>query len=126
METRKMQCMLLLYVDEAGWPQLTPAQQEAGLAAYQAYTEALSKAGVLRGVNRLHASPGASTVRLGTNGKPQVLDGPFADSKEQLGGYYVIEVPDVDAAISWAARCPTADHGVVEVRALYDQPDGKA
>lgn len=118
-----MQCMLLLYVDEAGWPQLTPAQQEVGMAAYNAYTEALTKAGILRGVNRLHSSSGASTVRI-ADGKPRVLDGPFVDSKEQLGGYYVIEVPDLDAAISWAARCPTADHGVVEVRPLYDQPSG--
>jgi len=111
----------LLYVNEAGWPELTPAQQEAGMAAYNAYTEALTKAGILRGVNRLHASTGASTVRL-ADGKPQVLDGPFADSKEQLGGYYVIEAPDIDAAIAWAARCPAADHGVVEVRELFDQP----
>ena len=65
-----MQCMLLLYVDEAGWPQLTPAQQEVGMAAYNAYTEALTKAGVLRGVNRLHSSLRAShraydvTIRL--------------------------------------------------------------
>jgi hypothetical protein len=116
-----MQCMLLLHVEEAGWPKLTPAEQEQGMAAYNAYTEALTKAGILRGVNRLHPSSGAATVRI-ANGKPQVLDGPFVDSKEQLGGYYVIEVPDLDAAISWAARCPTASHGVVEVRALFDLP----
>jgi hypothetical protein len=114
--------MLMLYVDETGWPKLTPAQQEEGMAAYFAYTEALTKAGILRGVNRLRPSSGATTVRE-VNGKAQVLDGPFADSKEQLGGYYVIEVPDVDAAISWAARCPAANHGVVEVRELFDQPD---
>jgi hypothetical protein len=116
-----MQCMLMLYVDEAGWPTLTPAQQEQGMAAYFAYTEALTKAGIFRGTHRLHPSSGATTVRV-TNGKPQVLDGPFVDSKEQLGGYYIIEVPDLDAAISWAARCPTVTHGVVEVRELFDQP----
>jgi hypothetical protein len=118
---RKMQCMLMLYVEEAGWPKLTPAEQEQGMAAYNAYTEALTKAGILRGVNRLQPSSGATTVRI-ADGKPQVLDGPFVDSKEQLGGYYVIEVPDLDAAISWAARCPTATHGVVEVRELFDKP----
>ena len=120
-----MQCMLMLYVDEAGWPKLTATQQEVGMAAYLAYTEALTKAGILRGVNRLHPSSGATTVRI-ADGKPQVLDGPFVDSKEQVGGYYVIEVPDLDAAISWAARCPAADHGVVEVRPLYDLPSGNA
>jgi len=53
------------------------------------------------------------------NGKTQVLDGPFADTKEQLGGYYLIEVPDLDAALSWAAKCPAASHGSVEVRAIW-------
>jgi hypothetical protein len=57
-------------------------------------------------------------VRL-ANGKSQVLDGPYTDSKEQIGGYYMINVPDLDAALSWAARCPTADHGVVEVRPIW-------
>jgi len=57
-------------------------------------------------------------VRL-TNGKPQVLDGPYADSKEQVGGYFIIDVPDLDSAISWAARCPTASHGVVELRPFW-------
>ena len=51
--------------------------------------------------------------------KPQVLDGPYIDSKEQLGGYYLIEAPDLDAAISWAARCPGASHGTVEVRPIW-------
>jgi hypothetical protein len=112
-----MQYMLMLYVNEAGWPRLTKAEQEQGMAAYVAYTEALTKAGVFVGTNRLHPSTTATTVRV-ANGKTQVLDGPYADSKEQLGGYYVIDVADLDAAISWAARCPTAGHGVVEVRPL--------
>jgi hypothetical protein len=79
----------------------------------------VTKAGALKGANRLQASPAATTVRV-ANGKSQVLDGPYADSKEQLGGYYVIDVADLDAAISWAARCPAASHGVVEVRPLWD------
>jgi hypothetical protein len=58
-------------------------------------------------------------VRI-ANGKSQVLDGPYVDSKEQLGGYFLIDVPDLDAAISWAARCPAAGHGVVEVRPIWD------
>ena len=114
-----MQYLLMLYVNEAGWPMLTKAQQEQGVAAYVAYTEALKKAGVLVGSNRLQASSAATRVRL-ADGKSQVLDGPYADSKEQLGGYYLINVPDLDAAISWAARCPAAGHGVVEVRPIWD------
>jgi hypothetical protein len=113
-----MQYILMLYVNEAGWPKLTKAEQEQGMAAYSAYTEALTKAGVLKGASRLQPSSSATTVRV-ANGKPQVLDGPYVDSKEQLGGYYMIAVPDLDAAISWAARCPAASHGIVEVRPLW-------
>jgi len=112
-----MQYLLMLYVNEAGWPRLTQAEQEQGIAAYVAYTEALKKAGVFKGTNRLQPSSSATTVRV-ADSKSQVLDGPYADSKEQLGGYYLIEVPDLDAAISWAARCPAAGHGVVEVRPI--------
>lgn len=113
-----MQYLLMLYVDQAGWSKLTPAEQEQGVAAYSAYTGALTKAGVLQGANRLRPTTAATTVRL-ANGKAQVLDGPYAESKEQLGGYYLIDVPDLDAAISWAARCPAASHGVVEVRPIW-------
>src|SRR5262249_39784759 len=112
-----MQYMLMIYANEAGWNKLSPAQQEQGLAAYNAYTEALKKADVLRGATRLGPSSAATTVRV-TDGKSQVLDGPYPDSKEQLGGYFLIEVPDLDAAISWASRCPGASHGVVEVRPI--------
>jgi hypothetical protein len=116
-----MQYMLLLYSSEDGWAKLTPAEQERGVAAYNSYTEALKKAGALSGANRLQPISAATTVRL-ANGKPQVLNGPFADSKEQLGGYYLIDVPDLDAALSWAARCPGAGHGVVEVRPVWAMP----
>ena len=113
-----MQYLLMLYVNEAGWLKLTKAEQEQGVAAYTAYTESLTKAAVLKGSNRLQPSSSATTVRA-ANGKTQVLDGPYADSKEQLGGYYLIDVPDLDAALSWAARCPAVGHGIVEVRPLW-------
>ncbi len=113
-----MQYLLMLYVNEAGWPKLSKAEQEQGVAAYTAYTEALTKAGVLKGANRLQPSSSATTVHI-TNAKTQVLDGPYVDSKEQLGGYYLIDVSDLDAALSWAARCPAVGHGVVEVRPLW-------
>jgi hypothetical protein len=113
-----MQYILMLYVNEAGWEKLNKAEQEQGVAAYTAYTQALTKAGVFKGRQRLQPSSAATTVRL-ANGKPQVLDGPYADSKEQLGGYFAIDVPDLDAALAWASRCPTAGHGVVEVRPFW-------
>jgi hypothetical protein len=114
-----MQYILMDYVHEAGWPALTKAEQEYWLGAYIAYVEAMSKAGVLKSSTGLQTTSTATTVRV-ASGKTQVLDGPYADSKEQLGGFHIIDVPDLDAAISWAARCPTALHGVVEVRPLNE------
>jgi hypothetical protein len=117
-----MQCILMLYQDEAGfWFKLTPAEQKQWTAAYEEYVEALNEAGVLKGMNRFQVYLTAKTVRI-TDGKSEVMDGPYADSKEQLGGYFIIDVPDLDAAISWAARCPAASHGVVEVRPLWAGP----
>lgn len=120
-----MQYLLMLYADETGWSKMTKSQQEQGYAAYMAYTEALKKAGVWKGSNRLQPISAATTVRV-TDGKSQVLDGPYIDSKEQLGGYYLIDVPDLDSAISWAARCPAASHGVVEVRPVWALPTAAA
>ena len=113
-----MQYLLMIYSNEAGWSKMSKAEQEKGMAAYTAYTEALTKAGVLKGSNRLQPISTATTVRV-ADGKSQVLDGPYVDSKEQLGGYFLIDVPNLDAAISWAARCPGASHGVVEVRPIW-------
>lgn len=114
-----MQYVLLDYVNEAGWPVLTRAEQEHWLGAYRAYMEAMNQAGVLKSSSGLHPTSSATTVRV-ANEKPQVLDGPYADTKEQLGGFHIIEVADLDAAISWAARSPTALHGVVEVRPMME------
>jgi hypothetical protein len=114
-----MKYLLMIYANEAGWSKMTKAEQEQGVAAYTAYTEALTKAGVLAGSNRLQPISSATTVRL-ANGKPQVLDGPYAETKEQLGGYYLIDVPNLDAALSWAGRCPATGHGVVEVRPVWE------
>jgi len=80
----------------------------------------MTKAGVLTGGTGLQPTSTATTVRV-ANGKTQVLDGPYADSKEQLGGFRIIDVTDLDAALAWAARCPTALHGVVEVRPIMDK-----
>jgi hypothetical protein len=115
-----MKYILMDYVREAGWPQLTKADKEHWLGAYMAYVEAMKKAGVLRNSTGLQPTSTATTVRT-VNGKTQVLDGPYTDSKEQLGGFHIIDVADLDAALSWAARCPTALHGVVEVRPIMDR-----
>ena len=113
-----MQYLLMLYANENGWSQMTPADQQQAVAAYGAYTQALKTAGALVGSNRLQASSTATTVRV-ADGKSQVLDGPYVDSKEQLAGYYLIDVPDLDAALAWAARCPGASHGTIEVRPVW-------
>jgi hypothetical protein len=116
-----MQYLLMIYSEEGGWDKMTKAEQEQGLASFNAYNEALTKGGALRGKNRLQPSSAATTVRV-TDGKPHVLDGPYADTKEQLGGYYLIEAPDLDAAIAWAARCPGAHYGTMEVRPIWPMP----
>jgi hypothetical protein len=116
-----MQFLLTLYSDESTWPKMTEAQQKEGYAAYMAYTEALKKARAYVGSNRLKPTPTANTVRV-TDGRTQVLNGPYVDSKEQLAGYYLIEAADQDAALTWAARCPGASHGTVEVRPIWPTP----
>jgi hypothetical protein len=116
-----MQYLFLLYANEGGWQRLSEAEKQQGMAAYMAYTQALKKEGVLVGSNRLQPVGTATTVRV-SDGKSQVLDGPYADTKEQLGGYYLVDVPDLDAALAWAARCPGAGHGTIEVRPVWPSP----
>jgi hypothetical protein len=113
-----MEYMLLIHADPAGLQALRDAEQATAIAAYGAYTEALQKAGVLRGGNRLRNQDMAATVRV-RNGKTEVLNGPYAETREQLAGYYLIDVPDLDTALSWAARCPGASHGALEVRPVW-------
>jgi hypothetical protein len=112
-----MQFMLMDYVKEAGWTELPKEEQKQWLGAYTAYLEAMANAGVLKGTQGLMPTSTATTVRV-VDGKAQVLDGPYAESKEQFAGFHIIDVPDLDAAIAWAARCPTSLHGVVEVRPI--------
>ncbi|RDU99069.1 YciI family protein [Trinickia dinghuensis] len=116
-----MQYLLMIYSAEIDWHGLAESDRQEKVAAYQAYTESLQKADVVLGKNRLQPTNTATTVRL-VDGKPQVLDGPFCDSKEQLAGYYLIDVPNLDAAIAWAARCPGASHGIMEVRPIWTMP----
>ncbi len=113
-----MKYMLMIYGDEAARLAASPAENGQILAAYGAYMEAMKAAGVLTGGDRLQPSSVATTVRV-ANGKTEVLNGPYAETKEQLGGYFLIDTPDLDAALSWAARCPGASHGTIEVRPIW-------
>jgi len=113
-----MQYLLMIYGNEAAMQSAGKAEVEQMLAAYGAYSEAMRTSGVIRGGERLRPSSAATTVRV-ADGKTKVLNGPYAETKEQLGGYFLIDVPDLDAALSWAARCPGASHGVIEVRPIW-------
>jgi hypothetical protein len=113
-----MEYMLLIYSDYSKFKALGESQMGEAMAAYGAYGDALKKAGVVRNSNRLRPVDAATTVRV-QSGKTEVLNGPYAETREQLGGYYLIDVPDLDAALSWAARCPGASHGIVEVRPVW-------
>lgn len=114
-----MKYILMDYVKESGWQDLTKDDKVRWLGAYTAYIEAMRTAGILKDTKGLQPTSTATTVRV-SDDKVHVLDGPYADTKEQLGGFRIIDVPDLDSAISWAARCPTALHGLVEVRPIMD------
>jgi hypothetical protein len=116
-----MQYMLLLYSDPTGWQALTPAEREGAMGAYFAYTQALREAGVFLAGDELDGPHTATTLTV-ESGSRRVQDGPFIASKESLGGYYLIEVPDLDAAMDWAAKCPGAHHGHVEIRPVILHP----
>ena len=113
-----MQYLLMIYGNEAGMQAASKDQATQMSAAYMAYAEAMKQAGVIRGGERLRPTSEATTVRV-KNGKTEVLDGPYADTKEQLGGYFMIDVPDLDAALAWAAKCPGASTGTMEVRPIW-------
>jgi hypothetical protein len=113
-----MKYMLLLYV---------PADVRehddvrAAMDDWFAYTQAVTDAGALVAVDALQGLDTATTVRV-RQGETLTSDGPFAETKEMLGGYYVLDVPDLDAALEWAAKVPNAPYGSVEVRPLMEIP----
>ena len=113
-----MKYMLMIFSSEAEESAMKPADTQGIMQAYGAYTEALIKAGALKEGERLRPTTDATTVRV-RGGKTEVLNGPYAETREQLGGYYVIDVPDLDAALSWAARCPSSSYGTIEVRPIW-------
>lgn len=113
-----LEYLLLIHTNPAGMAAISEAERNQAFAAYAAYTEALGKAEVLRGSNRLRPASDGTTVRM-RDGKTEVHNGPFAETREELGGYYLIDVPDLDVAMKWAARCPAVSHGSVEVRPVW-------
>jgi hypothetical protein len=110
-----MRYLLLLHVEESGWERMSTAEQTSAMAAYGAFSEALSSRGALVAAGRLAGAASAGAVRT-KGGKTVVMDGPYAETKEQVGGFYVIEAANRAEALDWAARCPAAGHGTVEVR----------
>jgi hypothetical protein len=121
-ERSPMQYMYLIYSDEKWWATASDAEREAGMAAYLAYTKALIDAGVYESGAPLQPTTTATRVRVSADGKSSVLDGPYVETKEQLGGYYLVNVANLDEAIAWAARCPGASHGTIEVRPIMEVP----
>lgn len=113
-----MQYMLLIHLDDAPFVAASEEQRTQMTAPYAAYNEALIKSGAMVSGERLKPASLSTVVRV-RDDRTEVLDGPFADTKEQLGGFYIIEASDMDEAIKWAARCPGASHGTVEVRPVW-------
>ena len=112
-----MQYLLLIYSDEKQWANLSEAERSAMLQEYTNFSQSVARSGHLRGGNELHPTSKALTVRV-RNRKQAVTDGPFAETKEQLGGYYLIEAKDQDEAVAIAARIPSARVGCIEVRPI--------
>ena len=110
-----MRFTLLLYYPEPTAEELGPKALAEGMRAFQAYAQALDDAGVLASAEVLERSDATTTVTL-ADGELVVQDGPFAVTKEQLGGTFVIDVPDLDAAVEWAGRAPSVSWGHVEIR----------
>jgi len=112
-----MKYLCLIYGDETPWPKMPAAEAERWMDQFAAFTGGIKASGHYVGSNRLHPSASARTVRV-RDGRISSTDGPFAETKEQLGGYFLIEADDLDEACAIAARIPGALYGAVEVRAI--------
>jgi hypothetical protein len=113
---------LLIYVDETGWDTAPEDQKRATLEKYESFAEDAAKRGMMRGGEQLHTPASATTVRV-RNAETLVTDGPFAETKEQLGGFFLVECRDMDEAIELAAKIPGAQTGVIEVRPVVEGQD---
>lgn len=115
-----MRFMMLIHHDEAA---LAAAPQKELWAEYGAFNEALAKAAGSAAGERLQPSSAATTVRQHDD-RTDVLDGPYADTKEQLAGYFFVDAPSLDVAIAWAKRCPSSKYGSIEIRPIVDPQAG--
>jgi len=118
-ETKKMRYMLLIYSNESLGATATEEESNAVMAAYYAYGAEATAAGVHLSSEALYPSSQAKTVRV-RNGKTLVTDGPFAETKEQLGGFYALQCKDLDEAILWASKCPGIKYAPIEIRPIVD------
>ena len=118
-----MRYLLLIYNNEIESGQQTPAQMETEMSAYNAFGDEVQKAGIIRGGEALQPTATATTLRV-RSGKTVTTDGPFAETKEQLGGYYVVDCANLDEAIQWGAKIPGATRGSIEVRPIWDFSQG--
>jgi hypothetical protein len=116
-----MNYLCLIYSDETIWPELPKAETDKMMGEYLEFTDGIRKSGHYLGGNRLQPTHAATTVRI-RNGKLSTTDGPFAETKEQLGGYYLIEAKDLNEAIQVASRIPGARVGTIEVRPIWEVP----
>ena len=114
-----MKAMLLIYGSEAAWAALSLQDMEREMGAYMAYSEALIAAGKFVAGAELQPIATAKSVSVGSG--VAVADGPYVDTKEQLGGYYLIDVASMDEALEWAAKCPGARYGGIEVRPIFER-----
>jgi hypothetical protein len=114
-----MRYMLLIIGDEAAYADRSPDEQAASLERWSEYTQALVDAGAFVAGDGLQPSSTATTLRL-ENGERVLTDGPFAETKEQVGGFYTVECKDLDEAIDWAAKMPTAEGFTIEIRPVMD------
>ena len=110
-----MRYLLLIYGAEEGWAAMSPEEQAAEFGGYMKYTQWLRDEGWYEAGEALQATPSATTVRV-REGQTMTTDGPFAETKEQLGGFYLVECDDLDQAIEAASRIPGAKYGTIEVR----------
>jgi hypothetical protein len=127
-----MKYLLTLYGEEGGWDDVTPEEMQAGMKPWDEFSQAVTEAGVFIAGEGLQPSATASTVKKESEDQQLVTDGPFAETKEQLGGFYLLECENLDEALAWAKKVPLTPPGSIEVRPVmdytefgYDDPNAK-
>ncbi|HXT16093.1 MAG TPA: YciI family protein [Gemmatimonadaceae bacterium] len=116
-----MQYLLLIFDNEQQWASYPPSEMQQIMGEYRSLTQSLAQSGSYKGGNQLQPVNTATTIRV-RNGKRQTTDGPFAETREQLGGYYLVDAPNLDEAIAIAERIPAAKTGCIEVRPIVEMP----